>query len=130
MYEDPSNPCVTMYCEIQYKRSFCDVRFVTEMNMEEYGGQLFENALKQLVYINLALEAALNIDVMESYDQLVDDAHTVTWLNIRALGQLRKTLNDMLDKPSRPKKTKTYALSIAFVGCTLVASLLFARKFV
>lgn len=100
------------------------------MNEEEYSVQLFENILKQLNYIDMALEAALCIDEIENCDQLVDDSHTVTWLNIKTLNELRQISKSMMDKPPQQKQMETYAFSMMIIGSTLAASFLVLGKFI
>lgn len=101
---------------------------VAEMKMGEYAENLFENVLNQLHCIDYTLGAALNINEIEQCDQLIDDEHTVAWLNMKALDEMRKTLESMMDEPPKPNKTNNYAVITAIVGVTMIGSLLIYRN--
>lgn len=101
---------------------------MAETNKNDYAYQFFGNLLNQLEYVNLSLDAALNVDTITKCDQLINDKQTITWLNIKALEEMRKTLASMMDKPPKSSKTKKIAIFSSFVGIALFGTILVSRK--
>lgn len=101
---------------------------MTETNKNDYADQFFENILKHLEYIDLSLEAALNVDTITNCDQLINDKQTITWLNSKALEEMRKTLVSMMDEPPKSSKTKKIAIFSTCIGIALIGTFLVSQK--